>query len=96
MEGNPYHFLKTQTEETNPKKESPIVSFEELSHLLENAENFSQAESIYEQSITCEQKGALSEEDRDELQVWALGKMTEFATTEEELSKIKQYYQNNQ
>jgi hypothetical protein len=93
--GEAFHFFKTQTEETNPEELEDVFSFEELSHQLEQAKDFQTARDIYETSIICAENESITEINRDEIQVWALGKMTEFAKSEEERNIIAEYYKEN-
>ncbi len=95
MSREAFNFFKTRTEETNPEEIEGVFSFEELSHQLENTTDFETAQKIYQKSISCAEKESISAIDRDELQVWALGKMTEFAKTEEEKNIIAEYYKEN-
>ncbi|MCF7831494.1 MAG: hypothetical protein K9M36_01240 [Candidatus Pacebacteria bacterium] len=95
MSPEAYQFLKTRTAETNPPEIEGVFSFQELSQKLADAKDFQTAREIYQTSITCAQNESITEIDRDELQVWALGKMTEFAKSEEEKSIIEDYYKAN-
>lgn len=95
MSPEAYQFLKTRTIETNPQEIEGVFSFQELSQKLADATDFQTAREIYQKSISCTRNESITETERDELQAWALGKMTEFAESQEELSIIEDYYKAN-
>jgi|GEM_PF-3379626 len=95
MSSEAFNFLKTRTKETNPPEIEGVFSFQELSQKLENVTDFQTACEIYQKSIICAENESITETGRDEIQVWALGKMTEFAESEEERSIIQNYYAIN-